>query len=147
MSTILEYKGYYGSIEYSDVDEVLHGRLEFIRDLVTYEGSDAKSLKLAFQEAVDDYLNLCQAEGRKADIPLKGSFNVRPGRDLHRRAMLYAKRRGLNLNSVVSDALRRYLDGQDSAHIYEPLKAIANSSSFSDASSSRSAKSSSSERP
>ena len=46
---------------------------------------------------------------------LKGSFNVRPGRDLHRRVMLYAKRRGLNLNTVVSDALRRYLEREDRA--------------------------------
>ena len=65
MSTMLEYKGYLGSVEYSDEDEVLHGRLEFIRDLVTYEGEDAKGIKAAFQEAVDDYLELCEAEGRK----------------------------------------------------------------------------------
>lgn len=115
MSTLLEYKGYLGSVEYSDADEVFHGRLEFIRDLVTYEGTDAKGLKAAFHEAVDDYLTLCEAEGRKPDVPLKGSFNVRPGRELHRRAMLYAKRRGLNLNTVVSDALRRYLDREDHA--------------------------------
>jgi predicted HicB family RNase H-like nuclease len=115
MSTLLEYKGYLGSVEYSDEDEVLHGRLEFIRDLVTYEGMDAKGLKAAFREAVDDYLALCEAEGRTPDTPLKGSFNVRPGRDLHRRAMLYARRRGINLNTVVSDALRRYLDREDDA--------------------------------
>jgi len=115
MSTMLEYKGYLGSVEYSDADEVLHGRLEFIRDLVTYEGMDAKSLKAAFHEAVDDYLALCEAEGRRPDVPLKGSFNIRPGRDLHRRAMLYAKRRGLNLNTVVSDALRQYLDNEGHA--------------------------------
>jgi hypothetical protein len=34
MSTLLEYKGYLGSVEYSVEDEALHGRLEFIRDLV-----------------------------------------------------------------------------------------------------------------
>ena len=113
MTNMLQYKGYLGSIEYSDDDEVLHGRLEFIRDLVTYEGNDAKSLKAAFQEAVDDYLDLCNAEERKPDVPLKGSFNVRPGRDLHRRAMLYARRRQINLNTVVSDALRRYLDREE----------------------------------
>ncbi len=115
MSTMLEYKGYFGSVECSDEDEVLHGRLEFIRDLVTYEAMDAKGLKAAFHEAVDDYLELCQAEDRKPDVPLKGSFNVRPGHDLHRRAMLYAKRRGMNLNAVVSEALRRYLDREDHA--------------------------------
>ena len=42
MSTMLEYKGYLGSVEYSNEDKVLHRRLEFIRDLVTYEGKDAK---------------------------------------------------------------------------------------------------------
>lgn len=115
MNTMLEYKGYIGSDEYSSDDEVLHGRLEFIRDLVTYEGLDAKSIKVAFQEAVDDYLELCGAEGRKPNVPLKGSFNVRPGRDLHRRAMLCAKRRGVNLNTVVSDALRRYLERDEQA--------------------------------
>ena len=41
------------------------------------------------------------------------SANVRPGRDLHRRAMIVARRKGLNLNAVVSEALRRYLDRED----------------------------------
>lgn len=115
MNTLLEYKDFLGSVEYSDADEVLHGRLEFLRDLVTYEAADAKRLKAAFRAAVDDYLALCESEGRKPDTPLKGSFNVRPGRDLHRRAAIYAKRRGVNLNTVVSEALRRYLARADSA--------------------------------
>ena len=68
MSTMLEYKGYLGSVEYSDEDEVLHGRLEFIRDLVTYVGRDAKGIRAAFREAVDDYLELCEAEARKLSI-------------------------------------------------------------------------------
>ncbi len=110
MSTLLEYKGYFGSVLYNDADEVFHGRLEFIRDLVTYEGTDARSLKRAFHEAVDDYLALCAEQGRKPEIPLKGSFNVRPGRDLHRRAMIYAQRQGINLNTVVTEALKRFLD-------------------------------------
>ncbi len=115
MSATLTYKDYIGSIEYSEQDEVLHGRLEFIRDLVMYEAADAKGLKLAFHEAVDDYLELCAAEGRKPDVPLKGSFNVRPGRELHRRAALMAKRRGINLNTLVSDALRQHLDRDEIA--------------------------------
>ena len=94
---------------------MLHGRLEFIRDLVTYEGQDAGSLKRAFREAVDDYLDLCEEEGRTPDVPLKGTFNVRPGRELHRRAMLYARREGMSLNAVVTDALRRMLEGEERA--------------------------------
>lgn len=113
MSGMMEYRGYPGSVLYSDEDETLHGRLEFIRDLVTYEGQDARSLKHAFREAVDDYLSQCEDEGREPDVPLKGSFNVRPGRELHRRAMLYAHRNGMSLNAVVTGALRRMLEGDD----------------------------------
>ena len=115
MSDMLEYRGYLGSVRYSDEDEILHGRLEFIRDLVTYEGQDAGTLKRAFREAVDDYLEMCDVEGRKPDVPLKGSFNVRPGRELHRRAMLYARREGMSLNAVVTGALRRMLESEDRA--------------------------------
>ena len=61
MTTVLDYKGYVGSIEYGDDDDVSYGRLEFIRDLFTCEGADAKSLKSAFHEAVNDYLDLCAA--------------------------------------------------------------------------------------
>jgi predicted HicB family RNase H-like nuclease len=57
MSAMLEYKGYFGSVAYSDEDGVLHGRLEFIRDLVTHEGKDAKGIRAAFREAVNDYLS------------------------------------------------------------------------------------------
>ena len=110
MNSLLEYRGYLGSVLYSNEDETFHGRLEFIRDLVTYEGSDAKTLKDAFREAVDDYLGLCEEQGREPEVPLKGSFNIRPGRELHRRAMLYARREGMSLNAVVTDALRRLLE-------------------------------------
>ncbi len=110
MSDLLEYRGYLGSVEFHAEDEVFHGKLQFIRDLVTYEGTDAKGFKHAFEEVVDDYLELCRDEGRKPDEPLKGSFNVRPGRELHRRAMLYARHQDMSLNAVVSEALRRMLD-------------------------------------
>ena len=110
MSDLLEHRGYLGSVHYSKEDDVLHGRLEFIRDLVTYEAHDVAGLKLAFQESVDDYLQFCQDQGRSPDVPLKGSFNVRPGRELHKRAALYAKRSGVSLNAVVVNALRQALE-------------------------------------
>ena len=72
MSNMLEHRGYLGSVLYSGEDETFHGRLEFIRDLVTYEANDAVGLKIAFQEAVDDYLLLCEEQKRAPDIPGEG---------------------------------------------------------------------------
>lgn len=109
MRDMMEYKGYYGSVHYNDDDRIFHGKLEFIRDLISYEGSDVNSLRQAFEEAVEDYLDLCTQEKRVPEKPLKGSFNVRTGSDLHRRASVYAKSKGKNLNQVVIEALEQYL--------------------------------------
>jgi predicted HicB family RNase H-like nuclease len=64
MSREIEHKGYVGSAEYSDEDEVFHGKLLGIRDLVTYEATDVAGLKLSFREAVEDYLRTCAQNGR-----------------------------------------------------------------------------------
>jgi len=109
MKDMMFYKGYYGSVHYSDEDRVFHGKIEFIRSLVSYEGSNAESLRKAFQEAVDDYLELCAEEGKKPAKPFKGSFNVRTGSDLHRKAALFAKTKGTNLNKIATEALEKYL--------------------------------------
>jgi predicted HicB family RNase H-like nuclease len=109
MKDMMSYKGYYGSVQYSDEDRVFHGKIEFIRSLVSYEGSDVESLHKAFEEAVDDYLELCAEEGRKPEKAFKGTFNVRTGSDLHRKAALFAKAKGTNLNKLVTEALEKYL--------------------------------------
>ena len=56
-------------MEYSREDALFHGQLLYIRALVTYEGTDADGLQSAFEEAMDDYLALCHAEGHTPDIP------------------------------------------------------------------------------
>ncbi len=113
MKDMMKYKNYYGSVHYSDDDQVFHGKVEFIRSLITYEGTDVKELRCAFEEAVDDYLELCNEEGIDPETSFKGSFNVRTGSDLHRKATLYAKSKGVNLNTVIADALEKYLTNSE----------------------------------
>jgi len=109
MNDMLNHKGYLGSVLYNKEDRVFHGKIEFIRALINYEGNDVDSLEQAFQDAVDDYLELCEEQGRKPEQPFKGTFNVRTGPDLHRNAALFAKEHGINLNNVVINALKQYL--------------------------------------
>lgn len=110
MSSLLRYKDYLGSVVYSDDDEVFHGKLQGIRDLVTYEGTDVASLKSAFREAVDDHLKTCEVRGKRPEITYKGSFNVRVTHDLHLKAATFAIRHKKKLNTVVSEALTHYLE-------------------------------------
>ena len=110
MSDLIEYKGYVGSVRYSDEDEVFHGKLEGITDLVTYEGTDVATLKSAFHEAVDDYLAMCEKKKQAPQQPFRGTFNVRVGPILHKRAAVYAAGHQRKLNSVVAEALEKFLE-------------------------------------
>lgn len=105
MNSLLKYKGYLGSAEYSAEDDVLYGKIIAINDLVTYEGDSVKGLKRAFREAVDDYLDTCAALNKAPDKTFKGSFNVRVSRELHRSAAVRAQALGISLNEFVKRSL------------------------------------------
>lgn len=108
MSNTMEYKGYLGSVEFSETDGVFFGKVLGIRALLSYEGTTAKELVEDFHGAVDDYLALCAAEGTQPEKAYKGSFNVRVSPELHRQAALYAQAHHLSLNGVVERALQTY---------------------------------------
>ena len=110
MNNIMEYKGYIGSVEFSEEDGVFYGKVQGIRSLISYEGTNAKELVEDFHGAVDDYLSLCEAEGRVPEKAYKGSFNVRVSPELHRRAAQYAAAHQMTLNGFVESSIRQVLD-------------------------------------
>lgn len=107
MKNTMEYKGYTGSVEYSDEDGIFFGKVQFIRALISYEGSNAAKLRKDFHDGVDDYLAMCEQKNIAPEQPFKGSFNVRVGRDLHRQIALEASRRGVSLNSLIVSILEK----------------------------------------
>ena len=110
MNNIMEYKGYIGSVEFSERDELFYGKVQGIRSLISYEGSTAAELVADFHGAVDDYLTLCKEEGTKPEIAYKGSLNVRfKNRDTHRRAAVYAMTHDQSLNSFIESAVEEKL--------------------------------------
>lgn len=58
----LTYKGYIGSMCYSEKERLLYGKIERINGLVNYEGEGVSELIEAFHQAVDDYLRFCEEE-------------------------------------------------------------------------------------
>lgn len=106
MKNTMEYKGYVGNVEFSEEDEVFFGKVLGIRSLVSYEGATAKELIRDFHDSVDDYLALCEAEGREPEKAYKGSFNIRISPELHKQAVRCAESNQMSLNSFVEKALR-----------------------------------------
>lgn len=106
MNNTIEYKGYLGSVEFSEEDSLFYGKVMGIRSLISYEGETAKELLEDFHGAVDDYLETCVAEGRQPEVAYKGSFNVRISPELHKRLVVYATAHQMSLNSYIEETLK-----------------------------------------
>lgn len=108
MKNTLNYKGYCGSVDYSDTDAILYGKVLGIRALISYEGDTVQALRDDFVGAVDEYLALCAQKGIAPETPYKGSFNIRIPMELHRQLAEIAGEKGVSLNAVTIDALTQY---------------------------------------
>lgn len=110
MNNIMQYKGYVGSVEFSENDGIFYGKVQGIRSLISYEGTNAAQLVSDFHEAVGDYLALCAEEGTTPETAYKGSLNVRfKNSDIHRKAAIYAMTHDQSLNSFIEEAVEEKL--------------------------------------
>ena len=105
MNNTMEYKGYVGSVEFSENDGVLFGKVQGIRSLISYEGTTVAELVADFHGAVDEYLAICEEEGTKPEVAYKGSLNIRIGSELHKRAAVYAIAHQQTLNAFIAEAV------------------------------------------
>ena len=56
MKNCMEYKGYFGSIEYSDEDRCFYGKVLGIKSLILFEGTNVQELEDSFHQMLDEYL-------------------------------------------------------------------------------------------
>lgn len=107
MKNTMEYKGYIGSVEVSEEDGIFFGKVLGIRSLISYEGESYRELRDDFHSAVDEYLSICQKEGKEPEKAYKGSFNIRISPELHKKLVVHAMARQMSLNGYVEQALEK----------------------------------------
>ncbi len=105
----LTYKGYMGSVNFSEKDGVFFGKIEGINGLVNFEGESVKELTEAFHEAVNDYLEYCKTEGIEPHKSYSGSLNIRISPEVHSRIATLAKQTGLSINAFIRKALENQI--------------------------------------
>ncbi len=105
MKDFLAYKDFLGSVHFNAEDELFFGKIEGIDDLVSFEGKSVKELKKAFEDSVNDYIDLCVLAKKDLEKSYKGSFNIRITPDLHKRAKRLAIMKGISLNQFIQKAV------------------------------------------
>ena len=58
----LKYRNFIGSVEYSETDKILFGKVQGIRGLISYEGQNIDELEQDFRDGIDEYLEIYKKE-------------------------------------------------------------------------------------
>jgi predicted HicB family RNase H-like nuclease len=104
---MMQYKGYSANVVFDDENDLFHGEVLGIRDVVTFQGRSAKELRKAFKESVDDYLDFCRKLRQSPEKPASGRFVLRISPELHREICKAAGRAGHSLNAWVTSCLEQ----------------------------------------
>ena len=107
MSNSMNYRNYAARIEFSSEDDCFIGHIAGIRDVVGFHADTVESLKQAFHEAVDDYLETCELVGKSPQKPYSGKLMLRMPPEVHAAVATAAEVSGKSINQWASEALGR----------------------------------------
>lgn len=104
-SNILTHRGYSGAVEFSAEDGCFFGKVLGIRDSVTFEGESVADLRKDFENAVDDYLEVCEEIGKSPEHPCSGKLSLRLPIELHQELTLQSELSGESVNNLIVEAV------------------------------------------
>ncbi len=103
----LKYKGYSGTVIYSEEDNCLFGKvIGMNKNIITYEGQTVAELKADLEAGIDLYLESCKERGIKPQKPYSGSLNIRIPSEVHSQLALKAQLTGRSINAIINDLLK-----------------------------------------
>lgn len=105
MKNAMRYKGYSARVEYDDEDGVLVGRIAGIRDGVGFHAENVVDLRAAFEEAVEDYLEVCAKLGKEPQKAYSGKMMFRVDPETHQKAAQAAELAGKSLNQWAEEVI------------------------------------------
>ena len=105
MMNTLSYKGYLGTVNFSEKDACFFVKVEGIDGLVNFEGESVRELTDSFHEAVDDYIAYCAEEGIEAHKSYSGLLNIRISPETHSQIAALSKQAGQSINAFIRNAL------------------------------------------
>jgi predicted HicB family RNase H-like nuclease len=107
----LKYKEYYGSVEYSEEDNCLFGKvLGMNKASITYEGNTLDELREDFKAGIDSYLEACKEMGIKPNKPFSGSLNIRIPSEIHGKVAAIAEDTGTSINAFIRETIEKRLE-------------------------------------
>ncbi len=102
---MMKYKGYQAKVEFDDDRNLFHGEVLGVRDVITFQGSSVKDLRVALKDSVEDYLAFCKRRGEAPEKAYSGRFLIRLTVKQHQKIAEAARKAGLSLNRWIAARL------------------------------------------
>ena len=102
----MSYKGQSARIKFSGADNHFVGRLLGITDVVGFHADNVTELHAAFEESVDDYLEICAKIGKAPNVTASGKLMLRVAPGVHSAALIAAQASGVSLNQWAARVLQ-----------------------------------------
>ena len=101
----MNYKNYIADIRYDYINEIFHGEVVNIHDVITFQGNSIHALKRAFKDSIDDYIEFCKERNEKPETPLDGILTISLPYKKQKEIEQKAKKSGMNLSDWVIQKL------------------------------------------
>ena len=109
MENIISYKGFVGSVNYSDKDQKLIGKIEGIEDSIIYNGTSVSEIRSKFIESVNEYIKSCKQLNKPIMKSFSGSFKVYFKPSVYKKATILASNKGITLNQLIESVIEKKL--------------------------------------
>jgi predicted HicB family RNase H-like nuclease len=107
----LHYKGYNGSVEYSEDDRCLCGKILGLKNsLILYEGNSLDELQADFEAGVENYLERCIRKGVEPETPYNGVLNINISSDTHVKIAMFAEHHRTSIDALISDLIEKRME-------------------------------------
>lgn len=108
MADLLSYKNFKGTVEYSEDDKCLYGRIVGIPDTIIYGGGDLDELIAQFKQSVSTYISDCKRLQKPVKKSYSGHFTIRIRPKTHERLDLLAHSKGTSVSKVIEEAVSEF---------------------------------------
>ena len=108
----MQYKDYSAHIKYSEEDGCFVGHIAGITDIVGFHADTVAELQVAFEEAVEDYLETCEKLNKLSQKPYSGNLRLRIPPDIHVAIAKAAEASGKDLDQWVADTFSRAVESR-----------------------------------
>jgi predicted HicB family RNase H-like nuclease len=121
----MNYRGYTATVQFDSEERTLRGKVEGVRDVITFEAEDVVSLEREFRVSVDEYIRFCEENGRSPERPFSGRVLVRMDASLHKEIARAAETAEESMNRWIVGVLRAAVDDRRPGMRERPLTPVA----------------------